>query len=106
MRLHFAEYMHNSFKQRNVVVQPGPLTEPPEARSMKSPSFRMIDFGRTESFVQYRDEVLYDLERDESRGYELDPEQDASIGKSWGDRLIRERWSARREMHFGKYENL
>ena len=35
---------------RNVMIQPGPLTLPPELRSFRSPSFRLIDFGRGERF--------------------------------------------------------
>ena len=33
---------------RNVLWQPGPLTKPPSERSRKTPSFRIIDFGRAE----------------------------------------------------------
>ena len=31
---------------RNMVVQPGPLNVPRPERTMKQPSFRIIDFGR------------------------------------------------------------
>ena len=37
-----------SFYVRNIMIQPGPLTLPPERRSIDSPSFRLIDFGRAE----------------------------------------------------------
>ncbi|KZP19817.1 hypothetical protein FIBSPDRAFT_862305 [Athelia psychrophila] len=48
-RLHEAGYVHNSIATRNIVVQPGPLSELPEKRGMGSTkSFRLIDFGRTE----------------------------------------------------------
>ncbi|KAF8333619.1 uncharacterized protein EI90DRAFT_3121968 [Cantharellus anzutake] len=50
-RLHLVGYRHNSAHIRNIVVQPGPLTLPPHRRSLKDPSFRMIDFGRTVDFV-------------------------------------------------------
>jgi hypothetical protein len=33
---------------RNILVQPGPLSRAPSARSLSCPSFRLIDFGRTE----------------------------------------------------------
>ncbi|KAF7970390.1 hypothetical protein HWV62_24258 [Athelia sp. TMB] len=47
-RLHLTGYLHNSFAERNIVVQPGPLTEPPEKRGVNGvKSFRLIDFGRT-----------------------------------------------------------
>jgi hypothetical protein len=35
-------------------MQPGPLTRPPSLRSMDSPSFRLIDFGRSERADGYR----------------------------------------------------
>ncbi|KZP19805.1 hypothetical protein FIBSPDRAFT_684061, partial [Athelia psychrophila] len=48
-RLYEAGYAHNSIAARNMVVQPGPLSELPERRGMGSTkSFRLIDFGRTE----------------------------------------------------------
>ncbi|RDX52419.1 hypothetical protein OH76DRAFT_1470364 [Lentinus brumalis] len=39
-----------SFYVRNIMIQPGPLTVPPERRSFAYPSFRLIDFGRGERF--------------------------------------------------------
>lgn len=33
------------------MVQPGPLTHPPSLRSDKTPSFRIIDFGRAECWA-------------------------------------------------------
>ncbi|THH09022.1 hypothetical protein EW146_g8805 [Bondarzewia mesenterica] len=47
-RLHLNDYVHHSFYQRNLLVQPGPLTVPPAQRSLRNPSYRVIDFGRTE----------------------------------------------------------
>jgi hypothetical protein len=32
--------------ERNVLVQPGPLTVPRPNRSLDEPSYRIIDFGR------------------------------------------------------------
>jgi hypothetical protein len=32
--------------ERNVLVQPGPLTVPRANRSLDEPSYRIIDFGR------------------------------------------------------------
>ncbi|KAI0089572.1 hypothetical protein BDY19DRAFT_905875 [Irpex rosettiformis] len=52
VRLHYAEFIQNSFYVRNILVQPGPLTAPPEKRSKKTPSFRLIDYGR--AFEQKR----------------------------------------------------
>jgi hypothetical protein len=49
-RLHYAGFIQGSFYVRNILVQPGPLTAPPEERSKKTPSFRLIDFGRGEEY--------------------------------------------------------
>ncbi|KAJ7320719.1 hypothetical protein DFH08DRAFT_641833, partial [Mycena albidolilacea] len=48
LRLHYAEFTQNSFYVRNILRQPGPLTVAPSERSDKTPSFRIIDFGRGE----------------------------------------------------------
>jgi len=32
--------------ERNVLVQPGPLTVPRASRSLDEPSYRIVDFGR------------------------------------------------------------
>ncbi|KAJ7479762.1 hypothetical protein FB451DRAFT_1031491, partial [Mycena latifolia] len=48
LRLHYAEFTQGSFYIRNILVQPGPLTVTPSARSERTPSFRIIDFGRGE----------------------------------------------------------
>lgn len=53
-RFHKAGVMQGSAYIRNMVVQPGPLTAPPEKRSRKTPSFRIIDFGRG----QYWDDLV------------------------------------------------
>ncbi|KAF7289869.1 hypothetical protein MIND_01361300 [Mycena indigotica] len=37
-----------SIYARNMLIQPGPLTQPPWLRSFQNPSFRIIDFGRGE----------------------------------------------------------
>ncbi|KAF5364843.1 hypothetical protein D9757_011278 [Collybiopsis confluens] len=47
-RFHHANIAHNSFYTRNFLSQPGPLTKPIQERSMETPTFRLIDFGRTE----------------------------------------------------------
>ena len=44
------DIVQGSFYVRNIMCQPGPLTEPPEKRSYDTPSFRIIDFGRGKSW--------------------------------------------------------
>ena len=46
--LHHAGFIQGSVYPRNVLIQPGPLTIPRSKRSLASPSFRIIDFGRAE----------------------------------------------------------
>ncbi|KAJ7510895.1 hypothetical protein B0H11DRAFT_1701123, partial [Mycena galericulata] len=48
LRLHYAEFTQGSFYVRNILRQPGPLTVAPSERSDRTPSFRIIDFGRGE----------------------------------------------------------
>ncbi|EDR00143.1 uncharacterized protein LACBIDRAFT_314667 [Laccaria bicolor S238N-H82] len=58
-RFHHAGWVHNSVAPRNVLFQPGPLTEFPVFRTINQMasnprgrvfSFRLIDFGRSELF--------------------------------------------------------
>lgn len=46
--LHSAGFLQGSIYSRNILIQPGPLTVAPSERSLASPSFRIIDFGRAE----------------------------------------------------------
>ncbi|KAH9931571.1 uncharacterized protein B0H18DRAFT_952725 [Fomitopsis serialis] len=46
VRLQLAEFLQGSMYVRNILWQPGPLWKPPQERSRKTPSFRIIDFGR------------------------------------------------------------
>lgn len=49
-RLHLARFSQQSMSVRNMTVQPGPLSVPPSKRSKKTPSFRIIDFGRGKNY--------------------------------------------------------
>ncbi|KDQ58462.1 hypothetical protein JAAARDRAFT_176423 [Jaapia argillacea MUCL 33604] len=57
LRLHLADFVQGSFYVRNVCTQPGPLTAHPLMRSTKTPSFRIIDFGRAEYLNWYEDKA-------------------------------------------------
>jgi len=48
LHLHNAGFLQGSIYPRNILIQPGPLTIPPSKRSLASPSFRIIDFGRAD----------------------------------------------------------
>ncbi|KAI0819903.1 hypothetical protein BC628DRAFT_1423425 [Trametes gibbosa] len=52
-RLHEAGFIQNSTYERNIVVQPGPLSVPRKERSLRTPSFRIIDFGRGRRSTPY-----------------------------------------------------
>jgi hypothetical protein len=50
-RLHNARFIQGSIFERNILVQPGPLTLPRAERSLDNPSYRLIDFGRGECYA-------------------------------------------------------
>ncbi|KAJ3743257.1 hypothetical protein DFH05DRAFT_1304020 [Lentinula detonsa] len=66
LRLHHANFIHKSFYVRNFLKQPGPLTKPPQERSISSPSFRLIDFGRTRIWRDEMEEAL-SIEREDQK---------------------------------------
>ena len=51
--MHEAGFVQNSEFPRNVLMQPGPLNVPPAQRHRSTPSFRLIDFGRTVDKVEF-----------------------------------------------------
>lgn len=81
-RMHRAGWTHGSFFARNIVYQPGPLTQWPTFRGLEPiqpRSFRLIDFGRSGEIKerdsrQLRDEEtevlkLFDIEQFPSVNY-------------------------------------
>ncbi|TFY56896.1 hypothetical protein EVG20_g8752 [Dentipellis fragilis] len=58
LRLHVDGFVQNSFFTRNILMQPGPLTLPPNRRTLDHPSFRVIDFGRAEMWDELHNGVL------------------------------------------------
>ena len=44
--LHSAGFLQRSFKWENIAIQPGPLSLPAPERSYRTPSLRILDFGR------------------------------------------------------------
>ncbi|GLB34456.1 hypothetical protein LshimejAT787_0200210 [Lyophyllum shimeji] len=46
-RFHHSGWAHASVYVRNILIQPGPLDVAPAQRSKETPSFRLIDFGRS-----------------------------------------------------------
>ncbi|KDQ58457.1 hypothetical protein JAAARDRAFT_193028 [Jaapia argillacea MUCL 33604] len=55
LRLHLEDVVHGSIYLRNICIQPGPLTAHPLLRTTKTPSFRIIDFGRSKSWEWFWD---------------------------------------------------
>jgi hypothetical protein len=75
LRLHCAHFIQNSFYVRNILVQPGPLTHPPALRSSKTPSFRIIDFGRSEYWVYNVEGTKTQVSKDEEQTEEYRQEE-------------------------------
>ncbi|KAJ7151192.1 hypothetical protein C8R46DRAFT_1123518 [Mycena filopes] len=59
-------FMQNSFYVRNILVQPGPLTDPPHQRSIRTPSFRLVDFGRGERLEDLLSDAVGAIAGDET----------------------------------------
>src|SRR5258708_6307521 len=53
INLHKFGFLQGSTYPRNILVQPGPLSNPPSKRSLTTPSFRIIDFGRVEYWPHF-----------------------------------------------------
>ncbi len=67
LRLHDADVVHNSPYVRNILVQPGPLTVLPAERSLRTPSFKLIDFARSLKLSAVIKEVTGDHIEEERR---------------------------------------
>lgn len=85
LRLHYAGFIQGSFYVRNILMQPGPLTVPPEERSKATPSFRIIDFGRGERW----DDIV---------GDKSDEERVERKKREWGMSICDEDKRAQREL--------
>lgn len=73
-------------------MQPGPLTHHPERRSWSTPSFRLIDFGRSNNVKEkVEKESKGDLTEEEIR------ERKARAHRSWDINRVQEESSIRRE---------
>ncbi|EPT03271.1 hypothetical protein FOMPIDRAFT_1116483 [Fomitopsis schrenkii] len=84
-RLQLAGFLQGSMYVRNILWQPGPLSKPPQERSRKTPSFRIIDFGRA---MYWDDHVLKvgDKEKKDRRA------------KEWQDQASYDRQKVEREL--------
>lgn len=61
-RISIAGFIQESFYARNVLVQPGPSTHPLDQRSLKTPSFRVVDFSRCQSWSDLYSEERGDMD--------------------------------------------
>ncbi|TFY73015.1 hypothetical protein EWM64_g10997, partial [Hericium alpestre] len=77
IRLHLDGVVQNSFFTRNILMQPGPLTRPPAERTLKRPSFRVIDFGRAQRWKDMAKEVQEGAERSVKQEAEKKNEKEA-----------------------------
>jgi hypothetical protein len=103
--MHAQGFVHWSTYARNIVMQPGPLTRHPSLRSLMTPSFRLIDFGRTKSL-----QILMASELEQSKGLGLSKEETEQrmdkVRLGWGrDRAVEEP-SIEKELLTGHHELL
>lgn len=77
-------------------MQPGPLTRHPQERSLSTPSFRLIDFGRTinveerVSKMDFEGLTEEEIKEEKLKGY-----------RSWGMKRAQEENSINREFDVG-----
>ena len=79
--------MQNSFFARNILIQPGPLTVSPSLRSISTPSFRVVDYGRAECWKYFHLQECPGKRQDGDIGEII--HQLAVSG--WGEMLAREK---------------
>ena len=92
--LHRKGFAHGSLFERNVVVEPGPICLPPEERSLASPSFRLVDFGRGCAKAELRRIASVELNRRLRKGFKHERDYDKeclrSMLKRWALKLLDE----------------
>jgi hypothetical protein len=66
-RLHNARFIQGSIYERNILVQPGPLTLPRAERSLDNPPYWLIEFGRGECYAGRESDTLDEYTKDEQR---------------------------------------
>ncbi|KAI0320272.1 hypothetical protein OF83DRAFT_1169479 [Amylostereum chailletii] len=109
LRLHIEEFTQGSYFSRNILVQPGPLTIDPSERSLCTPSFRIIDFGRARSLKAEEEERNEEQIRwIKSARNPLDFDAAANFAKKMADKewlfgedLFHEKSSAMKELNLG-----
>jgi len=78
-------------------MQPGPLTRHPQERSLSTPSFRLIDFGRSVNV----DDRVANMELGEDLTEEETKEERARSYRSWGMNRSREETAIDKELGVG-----
>lgn len=97
LRFHSEGYLHQSTYTRNIVMQPGPLTRHPQERSLSTPSFRLIDFGRSINI----EEQVSKMKLAEGLTPEQIKEERAKAYRAWGMRRAAEETSINNEFDIG-----
>ena len=97
LRFHSEGYLHQSTYIRNIVMQPGPLTRHPQERSNSTPSFRLIDFGRSTNVEEEVTKKSKESKKDGSTEEEKE-ERRASAYRSWGLSRAQEEMAINREL--------
>ena len=78
-------------------MQPGPLTCHPQERSRSTPSFRLIDFGRS---INIEEQVAKKKSKDGLTEKEI-REQEAKAYRFWGLERAEEEMAINRELNVG-----
>jgi hypothetical protein len=78
-------------------MQPGPLTRHPQERSLSTPSFRLIDFGRSINV----EEKVAKLKLKEGLTEEEIGEERARVYRSWGMNRAQEEQAINKELGVG-----
>lgn len=78
-------------------MQPGPLTRHPQERSRSTPSFRLIDFGRS---INVEEQVAKTKLKDGLTEEQI-REEKAKAYRSWGMKRAEEEMSIHREFDVG-----
>jgi len=83
-------------------MQPGPLTRHPQERSLSTPSFRLIDFGRSTNMdIEVMEMVKARLKKDGPLTTEEITEERARGCRSWGMDRAQEELAINREFGVG-----
>lgn len=110
LRVFAADILQNSPYTRNVMRQPGPLHLPPAERSNDTPSFRIIDFGRGQTYTDRLKNAKVERERkgekpvDDLSGVEQDKWYKLQDQRMSMEKAMAEHWIHQELGYGGEYD--